>query len=83
MADNEQLVLSISADTRAMQRQLDKLVSSIGSVDSNLASAFTKAPKKIDDVAKSLGAAKFQTANLAAHYGCTASRRYVASRYAF
>lgn len=68
MADNEQLVLSISADTRAMQRQLDKLVSSIGSVDSNLASAFTKAPKKIDDVAKSLGAAKFQTANLAAQF---------------
>ncbi|WFT91264.1 phage tail length tape measure family protein [Bradyrhizobium barranii] len=51
-----------------MQRQLDKLVSSIGSVDSNLASAFTKAPKKIDDVAKSLGAAKFQTANLAAQF---------------
>jgi hypothetical protein len=68
LADNEQLVLSISADTRAMQRQLDKLVSQIGTVDNSLGSAFTKAPKKIDDVAKSLGAAKFQTANLAAQF---------------
>lgn len=51
-----------------MQRQLDKLVSSIGSVDSNPASAFTKAPKKIDDVTTSLGAARFQTANLAAQF---------------
>ncbi|NYG47588.1 hypothetical protein GGD67_005069 [Bradyrhizobium sp. IAR9] len=68
MADNEQLVLSISADTRAMQRQLDKLVGQIGAVDSSLGNAFTKAPKKIDEVAKSLGAAKFQTANLAAQF---------------
>lgn len=68
MADNEQLVLSISADTRAMQRQLDKLVGQIGAVDNSLGTAFTKAPKKIDDVAKSLGAAKFQTANLAAQF---------------
>ncbi|MBB4391487.1 phage tail length tape measure family protein [Bradyrhizobium sp. ERR14] len=68
MADNEQLILSISADTRAMQRQLDKLVGQIGTVDNSLAEAFTKAPKKIDDVTKSLGAAKFQTANLAAQF---------------
>jgi hypothetical protein len=51
-----------------MQRQLDKLVGQIGTVDSSLGNAFTKAPKKIDDVAKSLGAAKFQTANLAAQF---------------
>lgn len=68
MADNEQLILSISADTRAMQRQLDKLVGQIGVVDNSLGNAFTKAPKKIDDVAKSLGGAKFQTANLAAQF---------------
>lgn len=68
MADNEQLVLSISADTRAMQRQLDKLVGQIGAVDNSLGSAFTKAPKKIDDVTKSLSSAKFQTANLAAQF---------------
>lgn len=68
MADNEQLILSISADTRAMQRQLDKLVGQIGTVDNSLGNAFTKAPKKIDDVAKSLGVAKFQTANLAAQF---------------
>ncbi|TGN80503.1 hypothetical protein EOW77_0028190 [Bradyrhizobium yuanmingense] len=68
MADNEQLILSISADTRAMQRQLDKLVGQIGVVDNSLATAFTKAPKKIDDVAKSLSGAKFQTANLAAQF---------------
>ncbi|SCB33822.1 Prophage tail length tape measure protein [Bradyrhizobium shewense] len=68
MADNEQLILSISADTRAMQRQLDKLVGQIGAVDNSLGTAFTKAPKKIDDVTKSLGAAKFQTANLAAQF---------------
>ncbi|UGX91169.1 hypothetical protein G6321_00035980 [Bradyrhizobium barranii subsp. barranii] len=66
MADNEQLVLSISTDTRAMQRQLDKLVGQVGTVDNSLGNAFTKAPKKIDDVTKSPGAAKFQTANLAA-----------------
>ncbi|MFK4507219.1 phage tail length tape measure family protein [Bradyrhizobium daqingense] len=68
MPDNEQLILSISADTRAMQRQLDKLVGQIGTVDNSLANAFTKAPKKIDDVAKSLSGAKFQTANLAAQF---------------
>lgn len=68
MADNEQLILSISADTRAMQRQLDKLVGQIAVVDNSLGTAFTKAPKKIDDVTKSLGAAKFQTANLAAQF---------------
>lgn len=68
MADNEQLILSISADTRSMQRQLGKLVGQIGTVDNSVANAFTKAPKKIDDVAKSLGAAKFQTANLAAQF---------------
>lgn len=68
MADNEQLVLSISADTRAMQRQLDKLVGQIGTVDNSLGNAFTKAPKKIDDVTKSLSAAKFQTSNVAAQF---------------
>ena len=68
MADNEQLVLSISADTRAMQRQLDKLVKSLGDVDNSAAQAFTKAPPKIDAVTKSLGAAKFQTANVAAQF---------------
>ncbi|SCB35999.1 Prophage tail length tape measure protein [Bradyrhizobium yuanmingense] len=68
MADNEQLILSISADTRAMQRQLDKLVGQIGAVDNSLGTAFTKAPKKIDDVTKSLSGAKFQTANLAAQF---------------
>ncbi len=68
MADNEQLVLSISADTRAMQRQLDKLVKSLGDVDNDAARAFTKVPPKVDAVTKSLGAAKFQTANLAAQF---------------
>ncbi|TWI08915.1 tail length tape measure protein [Bradyrhizobium daqingense] len=51
-----------------MQRQLDKLVGQIGAVDNSLGTAFTKAPKKIDDVTKSLSGAKFQTANLAAQF---------------
>lgn len=68
MADNEQLILSISADTRAMQRQLDKLVGQIGTVDNSLGDAFTKAPPKIDNVAKSLGKTRFETANLAAQF---------------
>lgn len=68
MADNEQLVLSISADTRAMQRQLDKLVKQIGDVDNSAAQAFTKTPAKIDDVTKSIGKTRFETANLAAQF---------------
>lgn len=68
MADNEQLVLSISADTRAMQRQLDKLVKQLGDVDDSAAQAFTKAPAKIDNVAKSLNKTRFETANLAAQF---------------
>jgi hypothetical protein len=51
-----------------MQRQLDKLVGQIGSVDNSLGDAFTKAPPKIDNVAKSLGKTRFETANLAAQF---------------
>jgi hypothetical protein len=40
----------------------------VSGVDNSLGQAFTKAPPKIDAVAKSLGAAKFQTANLAAQF---------------
>lgn len=68
MADNEQLVLSISADTRAMQRQLDKLVSQLGQTDNTLENTFNKAPPKIDNVAKSLNKTRFETANLAAQF---------------
>jgi hypothetical protein len=68
MADNEQLVLSISADTRAMQRQLDKLVKQIGDVDNSAAQAFTKTPAKVDDVTKSISKTRFETANLAAQF---------------
>lgn len=68
MADNEQLVLSISADTRAMQRQLDKLVSQLGQTDNTLDNTFNKAPPKIDNVAKSLNKTRFETANLAAQF---------------
>lgn len=51
-----------------MQRQLDKLVGQIGTVDNSLGDAFTKAPPKIDNVAKSLGRTRFETANLAAQF---------------
>lgn len=51
-----------------MQRQLDRLVKSLGDVDTSAGQAFVKAPPKIDAVTKSLGAAKFQTANLAAQF---------------
>ena len=68
MADNEQLILSISADTRAMQRQLDKLVGQIGGVDDSLGNAFKKAPADIDKVSKSLGKTRFETANVAAQF---------------
>lgn len=68
MANDDQLVLSISADTRSIQRQLDKLVGSIGGVDQKLGDAFTKVPAKIDNVAKSLGRTRFETANLAAQF---------------
>jgi phage-related minor tail protein len=68
LADQEQLVVSISADTRAMQRQLDKLVSQIGGVDNSLGDAFTKAPPKIENVSKALGKTRFETANLAAQF---------------
>jgi hypothetical protein len=68
LADNEQLILSISADTRAMQRQLDKLVGQIGTVDNNLDGAFKNKTANIDNVAKSLNKTKFETANLAAQF---------------
>lgn len=68
MADNEQLILSISADTRAMQRQLDKLVGQIGGVDDSLGNAFKKAPADIDKVSKSLNKTRFETANVAAQF---------------
>lgn len=66
MADLEQLVLTISADTRQMQRALAKLTGDVKSAGDNLDKAF-KAPK-VDDVAKSLNKTRFETANLAAQF---------------
>ncbi|MGX9444914.1 phage tail length tape measure family protein [Nitrobacteraceae bacterium UC4446_H13] len=66
MADLEQLVLTISADTRQMQRALAKLTGDVKSAGDGLDKAF-KAPK-VDDVAKSLNKTRFETANLAAQF---------------
>jgi hypothetical protein len=68
MADLEQLVLSISADTRQMQKALAKLTGDIKKTSDDVDAAFGKAPPKIDNVAKSLNKTSFETANLAAQF---------------
>lgn len=68
MADNEQLILSISADTRQMQRALAKLTGDTQKAAKDVDAAFGAAPPKIDNVAKSLGKTRFETANLAAQF---------------
>lgn len=64
--DLEQLVLTISADNRQMQRALAKLTGDVKSAGDGIDKAF-KAPK-VDDVAKSLNKTRFETANLAAQF---------------
>lgn len=66
MADLEELVLSISADTRQMQRALQKLQGDVKTAGDGIDNAF-KAPK-IDNVSKSIGKTRFETANLAAQF---------------
>lgn len=66
MADLEELVLSISADTRQMQRALQKLQGDVKTAGDGIDNAF-KAPK-VDNVAKSLNKTRFETANLAAQF---------------
>jgi hypothetical protein len=68
MADLEQLVLSISADTRQMQRALQRLVGDTQAAADNVDKAFGTAPPKIDNVSKSLGKTRAETANLAAQF---------------
>ncbi|UPJ53344.1 phage tail length tape measure family protein [Bradyrhizobium sp. 200] len=68
MADLEQLVLSVSADTRQMQRALAKLTGDTQKAAADVDAAFGKAPPKIDGVAKSLNKTSFETANLAAQF---------------
>lgn len=51
-----------------MQRQLDKLVGQIGGVDNSLDNAFKGKTTNIDNVSKSLGKTRFETANLAAQF---------------
>jgi hypothetical protein len=68
MADLEQLVLSISADTRQMQRALQRLVGDTQQAADSVDKAFSAAPPKIDNVAKSLGKTQAATANLAAQF---------------
>lgn len=66
--DLEQLVLTISADTRQMQRALNRLVGDTKSAASGVNNAFSNASPKIDKVANSIGKTNFQTANLAAQF---------------
>jgi phage-related minor tail protein len=68
MADLEQLVLSISADTRQMQRALARLVDDTKKAADGVDAAFGGAAPKIDNVAKSLGKTRADTANLAAQF---------------
>ena len=68
MADLEQLVLSVSADTRQMQRALDRLVGQTKQASDSVDAAFNKAAPSIDNVSKSLGKTRFETANLAAQF---------------
>ncbi|SFM00669.1 phage tail tape measure protein, lambda family [Bradyrhizobium sp. NFR13] len=68
MADLEQLVLSISADTRQMQRALQRLTTDTQQAADGVDKAFGAATPKIDNVAKSLGKTRFETANLAAQF---------------
>lgn len=68
MSDLEQLVLSISADTRQMQRALQKLTGDTKTAADQVDAAFTKSTPKIDAATKSVGAMRFQTANLAAQF---------------
>lgn len=66
--DLEQLVLTISADTRQMQRALARLVGDTQQAAGDVDRAFGTAPPKIDNVAKSLNKTRFETANLAAQF---------------
>jgi hypothetical protein len=68
LADLEQLVLSISADTRQMQKALAKLTGDTQKTAADIDAAFGAAPPKIDNVAKSLNKTRFETANLAAQF---------------
>lgn len=68
MADLEQLVLSISADTRQMQRALDRLVGDTKKAADGVDAAFGGAAPKIDKVSQSLGKTRADTANLAAQF---------------
>ncbi|WP_458760550.1 phage tail length tape measure family protein [Afipia sp. TerB] len=66
--DLEQLVLTISADTRQMQRALKRLTGDTKAAADSVDAAFSRATPKIDNVAKSLGKTRFETANLAAQF---------------
>jgi hypothetical protein len=68
MADLEQLVLSISADTRQMQKALAKLTGDTQKAAADVDAAFGKASPKIDGVAKSLNKTRFETSNLASQF---------------
>jgi tail length tape measure protein len=68
LADLEQLVLSISADTRQMQRALARLIDDTKTAADSVDKAFGGATPKIDNVAKSLGKTRADTANLAAQF---------------
>lgn len=67
-ADLEQLVLTISADTRQMQRALQRLTGDTKAAADSVDAAFSHATPKIDNVAKSLNKTRFETANLAAQF---------------
>ncbi|MGN6284775.1 MAG: phage tail length tape measure family protein [Afipia sp.] len=66
--DLEQLVLTISADTRQMQRALQRLTGDTKAAADSVDAAFSRATPKIDNVAKSLNKTRFETANLAAQF---------------
>lgn len=68
MADLEQLVLSISADTRQMQRALARLTADTQQAADGVDKAFGTATPKIDNVAKSMGKTSAATSNLAAQF---------------
>jgi phage-related minor tail protein len=68
MADLEQLVRSISADTRQMQKALAKLTGDTQKAATDVDAVFGKASPKIDGVAKSLNKTSFKTSNLASQF---------------
>jgi hypothetical protein len=66
--DLEQMVLSISADTRQAVNALKRFGVDVANVANDTEKAFTRPRQQIDRLSESLGKSKFETANLAAQF---------------